>query len=71
MEFPTLCLYYDVSLVRGLIISAVLDGKEISETEKQFLRNWKDAKEAKKKHKDGLESSLSQLSHNGSKLIVI
>lgn len=46
---------------------AVLDGKEISETEKQFLRNWKDAKEAKKKHKDGLESSLSQLSHNGTR----
>lgn len=30
---------------------AVLDGKEINDTEKKFLLSWKEAKEAKKRQK--------------------
>ena len=44
----------------------MLDGREISDTEKQFLMSWKDAKDAKKKQKQ--DGDLTNGQPNGSKL---
>ncbi len=47
----------------------MLDGKEISDTEKQFLLKWKEAKETKKRQKQ--EGELMNGQPNGSKCIAL